>query len=1317
MSKNRKIASTAMAVTMIAATTANTVATAAPSSKNEKLTVKAVNQKNKAGQAESFAVDPGDLTVSFSPATTATVNGQTATTAESQSTINYHVNINFASKSGQNYQVNGVKLVANPVITYDTTGMTAAEKAQAAAEAAQITQEIQTQVQGINPNETSTSSFSGIVSVKLGYVDCHMKINPNITLEANGQQYPVSAPTVNLKNHYYVNVSPVVGTTQNSAGDMNGITIGQVGYNGVPVTADGKDDQGNVGNGVLNPGSHQIKSITFSLSGLPSSATVSINPAYQGEIVKNANGTYTATGDAVNLFTGQGLQQQGQPPAFNTSPIPKNISGQVKITPTNIVYDGWNNNDNVATIKYTQGQAVYNNQQPYEPPVGPIGVLKDGAVQKNNCENLGMTVPSPTGIGTTQTPYGNTGVDNYSSKLVNLKNNYDVYVGSFVQDGAIALYNNGSSNVNGNSNQTYVALTSAATQIMASGTPAQKQQLMAQIAAQDSSVGTFYSYSQIQQMAQNGQKVPGTINFVYQKENYQAGSTTEYNGSVNVVGISDCQNNPGVQPGIYQPTEGPLAGNIITKTITYAVQSGSGPNNDAAQMAKGLNKNYDVEGTTNGQYHFMMGNGNYDANDANQLNNGDNNNLAPATVRFGYNQNVNVSRYQNVMPTKEDFVGVETNGKLEGQNGNGVTPSDSNTWLTENHTFKFQIAQQGTLQPSVYKKGTSVTLDMGAPFQVHGNIVLKGATNVTLTPADYKVEGNKIVITLPQNVAGATVPFNIGNTTAQNQSTLGIEVPGSYDITSIKGTSLTIHPKISVPLYPYKAVNGNYYLSAHNSTSNQGSITIHSVAKNAALHLTSTVNSENEATITDEMHNSSLSPATYTIVAEIPQSGDTSTLPGKSGEPGTGGLGVALTSLNVGNTPTWVLPASQFNNPENNAIITDPDSSNLAGLTPEKLQSLGWVKYTPGMDLSNMKAYVVKPTVAANQNWSFNYNVKLSNVNQNVEQIATSQFKYYQDGTGLHSRSNIVVISPNPNATQNTWNSIVKVNGEEVPQSVLPAGLISLINSGVNPDEIGADGLLTPQVLQNEVDLYYQQTGKQIIAASNYTSPDGKLVIKKGEVLNFGWNGNTTSVKIGKGADTPVNEAWFENTGIIGDTSHVKVTFNLSTAKPVKPVETVKDTVRVQVQNSDGTVTPITVANASNYPGGKNIVPQATAQAGIPGSESGVVTPTIPNGYHITQITSTPEGTQKTEYNGIGTNTYKVPTTLGDKDNNIIYTIAHDKGSLNVTVVDENGKVLVPTKTVQDNVDTGVALANYQAPALPAGYELVPEKTTIQTPS
>ncbi|MGL4742435.1 MAG: proline-rich domain-containing protein, partial [Sarcina sp.] len=133
----------------------------------------------------------------------------------------------------------------------------------------------------------------------------------------------------------------------------------------------------------------------------------------------------------------------------------------------------------------------------------------------------------------------------------------------------------------------------------------------------------------------------------------------------------------------------------------------------------------------------------------------------------------------------------------------------------------------------------------------------------------------------------------------------------------------------------------------------------------------------------------------------------------------------------------------------------------------------------------------------------------------------------------------------------------------------------------------------------------------------------------------------------------------------------------------------VQNTVKVQVQNPDGTIVPITSDNVGNYEGGSNLTPQ-TSKLGLPGdkavTENGtaLTTPVAPKGYHIVKVTSQ----VGTETPTTESDNYKVPGTLGTTSSNTTYTIAPNSASLDVSVnlVNSKGGVISqlekPTTTI-----------------------------------
>ncbi|MGL4739434.1 MAG: hypothetical protein ACRC41_01305, partial [Sarcina sp.] len=1009
----------------------------------------------------------------------------------------------------------------------------------------------------------------------------------------------------NMQINYDGHVIPIKLPTYKVTNKYQDTIYSNIGLNNGKLTVGFNNYLKNNNNlGIYNPQSHKLKSLSFKI--FSNSSNVDIKAKLIPGITYNSNtGEYTITGSLLNKMGNLSN-------IFTVSPKDnsKSIISSIQIVPTNVSYSGLNNNtlNNTTNVSYSSNSIDYN-YVPKETGNVPITPMSQSSIYNQTWYHPTNTYKSVIGKG--------------------LGTDYKIYSGSLVVSGQVVAKT--VSGLEVDSNQTFVHLDNSDMQIMENGTPEQKAQIFKEIVSGNSISGIQkYTASQIQNTTEPIQ----TINFVYNEGQYNKGNSLSVGGWYTP--ISD---------------NGTV---VISKVMTLGVPIN--PSQADADRVKGTDPKRDYVSTDNNKVnYFYLG-------DSNQVTVGyvwsggngifRNGVGTTSSIRCGEishdSSSMNIAYYYNI--------------STDIDNDSNQSRIVSSKWLAVNHVVQLHLGASNPNADSVFTKDTTFTVNMGAPFKITGNIQIG---NITITPNEYKIDGNKIIITCPK-VMSASQEISIPcKYTDPNTTSIGISVAlGSKNPNNPSGIAYSINNN----LVPKKEINSNWIPT-------QGiNIGIVDITSNAAIHGSSGVSVRNTSELSDEVYNGSMVTKQYVIAGELPVASHNS-LPGNSGEPSQGGLSAELTGIDsVSQGTVWVLPADKLSFGLNNQIVT---SSNPLGLQDAidwvQNPASGWVRYHSGMSLKNMVGYVVNTTIPGYSVWQMKYNVKLTGVNANNFQYTTSQFKYYDAHDNVGSNSNIVVLAPAGVSVNDKWSSsVLEINNEGVTASLSnyqlnrkitykgkTYTLKSLISNGNNNDGLYD---LTPATAQDHL----QQ---------NVDMVNNAQLMKL-----FGYEYVKTIVK-NNNQQQQVNENWFANTGILGNSGLTIVQFYL------KPLEGV---LNVQVNN----------ASTHEIEEKNHEVQKATVGSSF---QNYVYNP--PAGYQITGITLNGKSVTMTQLANA--------EIIGGAQN-LVYTIAKEKAALNVGVYNKTtGKWEDALKTVETGV-YGDSYKNYKYKA-PKGYKIV--EITNQNPN
>ncbi|MGL5576885.1 MAG: hypothetical protein ACRDCW_15205 [Sarcina sp.] len=722
--------------------------------------------------------------------------------------------------------------------------------------------------------------------------------------------------------------------------------------------------------------------------------------------------------------------------------------------------------------------------------VTPISVFYEGVEDTTYIaseENLGATVNVSSSSYDKSYNMGQSSVDDsagksqlngiitsYSSNIgANIQGKYTVYSGSLIYNGEVFFVggvNNYMNRIDKNSNNQYVYLNSEQAYTMKNGNPSQRASLMQQVV--EGKIGKIYSTKEIVNMNDKKLSLPN-LNFIFTKSEY-SGKALKLGGTYTKVGT--------------------IHGKYITSnTFTLAIAKSGTTSEQIQTIAGGLNKEFDklITDSKGENVGFFLGS----ANDKTPINR-----FLQSDIGFSDNQ-----------PYIYTVTGVSIDNDM--QIFRAPYTRDIN-WAHKEHNFDFSYTSIGATRTEQLKAGSVITLYMGAPFILNSNISINGQV---LDSKNYEIQGNSIVITTPNIIQH--------NYNENFYRIYNINFSATYDI--FNSEKIVVWSKLGSTGLEGLEYNFNNQIQSyydHGSTwcSNQG-VTINTVAtsKNYCLQTGTNVNSDGNTTITDIVYNPSISTNKYLIIGGIPIM--EANVSSKLGFRNYGDLQPVLTGININTYETWLLPKANLNT-KNKEILTNISSNGLQ-TAYKYIQSTksGWVKYTQGMDLSNMVAYAVVTNIKGGNSVAFNYNIHLNNIQKGVYQLSNTAFKYYNIDGNVGSNSNILILTPKGSITQNTYvTSVRNIAGAGVD-------IPFLIGHGENKDG-------------------NQKTPKALIEQIKWAN--GQKISNMDKTLSsYGYN--LVDIKV-NGITRDLS--WFENVGIAGNSGITNITFVVQHKIPFKIV-------------------------------------------------------------------------------------------------------------------------------------------------------------------
>ncbi|MGL5067647.1 MAG: hypothetical protein ACRC6T_07445, partial [Sarcina sp.] len=1101
----------------------------------------------------------------------------------------------------------------------------------------------------------STYSGKPSITINVGDVDWGMTIQPNITVKCGNQIIPIKVPDLKTTTKYSTTVSSHVPETI----PANGI---------VPVQI---KIQPNTSNYYYNSTNKPVKSVSFKASISGDNGMLVLNPAFanNSDVHFNAStGECTLTG---SLASGQEYNDLFKIESVNSSKL---TDVTVNIQPNAITYQTENGDDAGNKVNGLIN-TVYQGSHPNYTGLPNAGTVGHSDIQVQNICSVnggGQTIPTV----------------NSASTITISKNdlsNWNILGISYLPKGKIVtkVGNNWTLNKNG----VYFQFTAKQLNILATGTPKEKDNMINALI--------------------EGQGIPTGAVFGSQIE---SGQSQEPAGGYNVViyGLTPTGNGKYTGSTTYQamPDQKNPNGTLLSKTIVFANPINSANNSITTNEISGMNDATDMVTSANGKVtSIFAGNNNLISTDT--VSDG-------GTVRGfwngqGQSSTVRTGEISHDSASNTFNSGIGTSLWIDNSNQDKTYNS---SWLNNTHTIEAKVYTPNIGGWGNYTSNSKITFDMHtSEFSITGLVRIN---NTVIPQKDIEVNGNIVTINIPKGTmysAGDSfyLPVKYTNPEA-SKAGVTFSVTGKEPGTS--GVSYSINNK-------QMDVEQVFNKTFEPSTLQQN---ITFSPANGCVHSTSGVDANNNATMNAIVQNASSNTVNYLNIIPLPGN-ENSSLPSNEGQASQGGLSAKLTSIDNPDCPIYVLPKSALDTTAtaggittNAQAISATNPFDMAGMKSQiESGKTGWIKYTPGMDLSNIAAIAAMPTVKPHSIWKLNYGVKLKGVQNGAYQYTTSEFKYFDTTDGVGSLSNVVSLAPKGVDLNQMWNSSAVVYQNGSTRALTKAELaktVTFTNSLTGKTQTEPLSYIFSH--GNLIDANYDITPG---TPEDHLQQNVDLVNAQASLAKAGFKLIKTTVKVGNsGADT-VDKNFFTNTGVMTNTQFTKVVFTLEQITPK-----VSDTVTVQVKNADGTYSNV-VVGGDGYQAAKGTNPGTQAQAGQEGDAnkgpSDVKTPVIPAGYKIDGVIVKTENSNGSWTTTTEPATFKVPTTLGATNAHYIYQISKKpakpvQDTLTVKVKQKDGTYkevsvgqpgyVAPQKGtagLPEKGDSGI-----KNPIIPAGYKI-----------
>ncbi|MGL4990783.1 MAG: hypothetical protein ACRC57_06410 [Sarcina sp.] len=651
-------------------------------------------------------------------------------------------------------------------------------------------------------------------------------------------------------------------------------------------------------------------------------------------------------------------------------------------------------------------------------------------------------------------------ISTYTTNLSSeMPGNYTVYSGSLIYNGQV-LFVSGPDNyinrIDENSKNQYTQLNENDQNTMKHGSAIEKANLMQKIVAGD--ISKIYTNYEIVELSKQNKPLP-FVNFVFNKGFYE-GNSLNMSGTYTKIA--------GNQSGV---------NNMSSNTFTLILGDSSQSSN-IELIKDGLAKGYDTTiQNKNGEYIGMFL--------------GSSNSKSPVH-RFSQ---ADIGLADN-MPYFYESTSVNIDGNMIAWQP--VYTRDTN-WANSEHTFNFSYTSLPVSRSEFIKKGSVLTINMGAPFVLNSDIEVNG----NIIPRNsYTVEGNNILITFDKDI--------IHNYNSNFYDIFTMSFSATYSI--FEDTTVVVGMQLGqtgCDGMEYNFNNNIESYSQHGPVWCQKKELYVKVLNTSESYCLQTIDENKD--ITNIVYNPNSMKNTFFVIGSIPS--NEYNISDTLGFPNYGGLKFYIENFNTNNYETFVLLDKNMND-VNKAIISSIAARNDINIINQiENPKNGWMKYESGMSTDNIIAYAVKVNILPKQLIRFSYNLGIENVQSGQYQVGNTAFKYYNINTQIGANSNISTISPNENITNGTYLMTAQNNmGQKVD---IPALI------GYGKCKVGNEK--TPEVLLEKI---------------KWVNGENIQGLKPFE--DYGYS--LSSIKVN---DNIRNIEWFENNGIANNEGITHIVFKL----------------------------------------------------------------------------------------------------------------------------------------------------------------------------
>ncbi|MGL4910814.1 MAG: hypothetical protein ACRC3Y_00145, partial [Romboutsia sp.] len=909
----------------------------------------------------------------------------------------YNVPIEFTSTDGKLYNLEHPSIE----VSLNPTGVDGKKLTEEQSLAIKsLENDINIQIQNYSQNWNTSGSYIFSILINLNNAINGVQLNPvmnlSYTLNDKVVEKNISLGKILLTRKYSASFNPTMNI------DKDSLDIG-VNYN-YDNGSVAKYDINNLG--YIN-GEHKVKSLSFTLS---SPKGIKLTPVDNKDLEVNKDGSFTLTGELLN----QALS--GKVKLFNIGYVGVPVSGNINL---NLIPKS--NEQTFNNGQITEAGTFVNYR------TNSIGIQyvpeqsSDEKVDKFNLES------KDNGIVLGEGNMTNAIRTDFSAQIDSEGGSGVAYVGSCITSGDALITQNGKNLES--KDLTYVELPSNILSSLTTGTLEEKEDIMNDI------INNKYP------LYKSGDTLtPGfSPNFVYTKSNIEKSQKKVIGGSY--VKIPKNYNQWNTYPTSVSST---IVGilyneNNISKETTEAFKT---------SKTDGIKKvgNNSLLGIVTPPNNLIS----ETENQANPWT------FSQSTYfRDGaFSHGVSASEILTWAVSETRFDSFDSNITSYNQRGHGIynsiTENELGIWLSQPHTINGAIGVNVAGDGNLYKNGTYVRVNFGANAIVTGDIVLNGKV---VNSSDVKIEKDYAVIKIPNNT-----PLNLLKVTVPIQYTnMGLNsITTSIEICDQNGNATR-------NIYPVVKLNGemsSWGMTGYaENTAFGDTVNFTNTSANICSQYSNGVSKDNTTTITNVINNLGDKKKNYTIAGRIP-SADNNTLSANFGDTNVGGLGSTLENIDTEGKDTWLLPNSEVNNPKNQEILNTPYSSTLGNLTAEDLKKLGWIKYTKGMDLKNIGAYLVNTWINPGSSYTMHYKIQLTNINKKIFQATNAEYKYYENEDSIGSLSPVTTLVPY-GVNKNVWMSSVIVQDykkdskgkiildgtSEIPSNILNKDLENTVDS------------------------------------------------------------------------------------------------------------------------------------------------------------------------------------------------------------------------------------------------------------------------------